>query len=180
MTAADARSSPTRSRGPVTRLEPADVRDDRSRRLVDAERRIATVARVMDDLVTIPGLRRRVGLDALIGIIPGVGDLATAGVGAWIIAEARRFRLPGPVIGRMIVNLVIDLAIGAVPLLGDVFDVGFRSNARNLELFRRYAAEPGASGGSARSFLIGFGLVLLGIGWLAVSLVVRLLSIEIG
>jgi hypothetical protein len=144
-----------------------------------AERRIATVARLLDDLVTIPGTRHRIGLDSVVGLIPGAGDLVTAGVGVWILREAARFRLPTIVLARMVANVLVDLAVGAVPILGDLFDVAFRSNVRNLELFRRYASEPGASTASQRAFFIGVGLIGLGLLWLLASLVGWLLSIEI-
>src|SRR5947208_14926168 len=68
--------------------------------IADAERRIALVARVLDELITIPGTRQRFGLDSIVGLIPGVGDLASAAVGGWIIVEASRFRLPGVVLAR--------------------------------------------------------------------------------
>ncbi len=144
-----------------------------------AERRIATVARLLDDLVTIPGTRHRIGLDSVVGLIPGAGDLVTAGVGVWILLEAARFRLPPIVLARMVANVLVDLAVGAVPILGDLFDVAFRSNVRNLELFRRYASEPGASTASQRAFFIGVGLIGLGLLWLLASLLGWLLSIEI-
>ena len=151
-----------------------------STRVVEAERRITLLARLMDDLVPLPGTRRRVGLDAVVGLIPGVGDLATAAIGAWIIAEARRFGLPGPVIGRMVVNLVVDLVVGAVPILGDLFDVAFRSNRRNLELFRHHATSPGASVSGQRAFLAGILLAVVGLGWLLLSALGTLLTTTIG
>jgi hypothetical protein len=90
----------------------------------------------------------------------------TAVVGAWVIGEAARFGIPRIVLGRMVVNLVVDLAIGAVPLLGDLYDVAFRSNARNLELFRRHALDAGASTRGERRFFLGLLLLLVGIVWL--------------
>ena len=147
--------------------------------IADAERRIALVARVLDELITIPGTRQRFGLDAIVGLIPGVGDLASAAVGGWIIVEASRFRLPGVVLARMVVNTVVDLVIGSIPLLGDVFDVVFKSNTRNLALFRRHATDPGASTTEHRAFLAGLVLVLVGLIWLAVVAIGWLLSIQI-
>ncbi len=147
--------------------------------IADAERRIALVARVLDELITIPGTRQRFGLDSIVGLIPGVGDLASAAVGGWIIVEASRFRLPGVVLARMVVNTVVDLVIGSIPLLGDVFDVVFKSNTRNLALFRRHATDPGASTTEHRAFLAGLVLVLVGLIWLAVVAIGWLLSIQI-
>ena len=151
-----------------------------STHVIDAERRITFLARLLDDLVPLPGTGRRVGLDAVVGLIPGVGDLATAAIGAWIIAEARRFGLPGPVLGRMVVNLAVDLLAGAIPILGDLFDVTFRSNRRNLELFRLHATSPAASVSGHRAFLAGILLVVIGLGWLFLSALGSLLTLTIG
>jgi hypothetical protein len=153
--------------------------DPRTARIDDAERRIAFMARMLDDLVTIPGTRQRLGLDSVVGLIPGIGDLASAAVGAWIIVEASRFRLPGVVLARMIVNTVVDFAIGAIPLLGDLFDVVFKSNSRNLALFRRHATDPGASTTEHRVFLGALVLVVVGLLWLAIVALGWLLSVEI-
>ena len=144
-----------------------------------AERRIASVTRLLDDAVAIPGTRHRLGLDAVVGLIPGVGDLVAAAVGGWIVLEATRFRLPRVVVARMVVNTVVDLAVGAVPLLGDLFDVAFRSNRKNLELFRRHAVDPGASTSGDRAFLAGLGLIVIGLVILVAMAIGALLSIEI-
>jgi hypothetical protein len=137
------------------------------------------MARMLDDLVTIPGTRQRLGVDSVVGLIPGIGDLASAAVGAWIIVEASRFRLPGVVLARMVINTVIDFLIGAIPLLGDLFDIVFKSNSRNLALFRRHATDPGASTTEHRAFLAGLLLVLVGLLWLAFVALGWLLSVEI-
>ena len=147
--------------------------------IADAERRIALVARVLDELITIPGTHHRFGLDSIVGLIPGVGDLASAAVGGWIILEAARLRLPGVVLARMVVNTVVDLVVGAIPLVGDAFDFIFKSNTRNLALFRRHATDPGASTTEHRAFLAGLVLLLVGLLWLAVVAIGWLLSIQI-
>jgi hypothetical protein len=151
----------------------------RSDRLRAAERRIALVSRVLDDLVEVPGTGRRIGLDPVLGLVPVVGDAASAIASIWIIVEAARFRLPRIVLARMIVNATVDLLLGAIPLLGDLFDFVSKANARNLELFRRHASEPGASTADQRAFFAGVGLVLLGALWLVAQLIGWLQSIEI-
>ena len=100
-------------------------------------------------------------------------------VGFWLIAEATRFGIPRVVVARMVLNTVVDLILGAVPLLGDLFDVVSRSNTRNLALFRRHALEPGASTRDDRLLLLGLGAVVVGVLWLLVSAIGWLLSIEI-
>ena len=139
----------------------------RTERFLAAERRIALMSRVLDDLIEIPGTGRRVGLDPLIGLIPFVGDGISAIAGVYLVAEASRFRLPAVVLARMVVNVLVDMTIGLIPFLGDLFDLVSKSNARNLALFRRYALEPEASTNEHRRFFVGIGLVVLGMLWLA-------------
>ena len=138
----------------------------RSERFRAAERRIAAMSHVLDDLIEVPGTGRRIGLDPIVGLIPFVGDAVSALAGSYIIAEASRFRLPAVVLARMMVNLSVDLVIGVIPFFGDLFDFVSKSNAQNLALFRRYALEPEASTNEHRLFFVGIGLILLGILWL--------------
>jgi hypothetical protein len=139
----------------------------RAERFRAAEQRIGRVTRVLDELVGVPGTPIKVGLDPVIGLIPVVGDAVAAGVGAWVIAEAARFGIPRLVLGRMVLNLLLDLGVGAIPILGDVYDLFFRSNSRNLALFRRHALDPDASTRGERAFFAGLLLVIVGILWLA-------------
>ena len=141
----------------------------RAERFRAAERRIGRVTHALDELVAVPGTSVRVGLDPIIGLIPVVGDAVAGIVGVWVIGEAARFGIPRLVLGRMIVNLVVDLAIGAIPLLGDLFDVAFRSNSRNLGLFRRHALEPEASTRGEQTFFVGLLLLLVGVVWLVLT-----------
>lgn len=89
---------------------------------------------LMDEAIRIPGTKRRVGLDAGIGLIPGVGDVISGVMSAWIIAGALRHRVPIPKILRMIFNVLFDLLVGAVPVIGDVFDFVFEQNVMNMRL----------------------------------------------
>jgi hypothetical protein len=139
----------------------------RAERFRAAEARISRVTKLLDELVGVPGTPIKVGLDPIIGLIPVVGDAVAAGAGAWVIAEAARFGIPRVVLGRMVLNLLVDLGIGAIPVLGDIYDVLFRSNSRNLDLFRRHALDPDASTRGERAFFAGLLLVIVGILWLA-------------
>jgi hypothetical protein len=154
----------------------AAAANERSARLAAAERRLAFVSRILDDLVTVPGTGRRVGVEPVIGLIPGAGDVVSAAVGVWLIAEAARFGLPGSVIARMVMNTLVDLVVGIVPLLGDLFDFAFKSNSRNLALFRQYAADPTASTREHRLIVLGAVAVIVGVAWLLLELLARLLS----
>lgn len=151
----------------------------RSERFRSAERRIATISRVMDDLVPIPGTGQRIGLDPVIGLVPVVGDIVSAVAGVWVIVEAARFGIPTVVLVRMCWNAAVDLVVGAIPVLGDLFDVVSRSNRRNLELFRRHALDPAASTGEQWMFLGGIGLIVAAVVWLVWTAISALLSIEI-
>jgi len=151
----------------------------RSERFRAAERRIARISRILDDLIEVPGTGRRIGVDPVLGLVPVVGDAASALASLWVIAEAARFRLPRIVLARMVLNATVDLLVGAIPLVGDLFDFAAKANSRNLELFRRHARDPGASTADQRAFFAGLVLLLVGLLWLALQALGWLLSIEI-
>ena len=93
---------------------------------------------LLDEAIAIPGTRRRIGVDAIVGFIPGVGDVIGGVLSAWIVIGGLRHRVPLPKIIRMLFNIVLDLLIGAVPFLGDAFDFLFAENTMNLELLLRH------------------------------------------
>lgn len=95
-------------------------------------------ARLMDEAVTIPGTNRKVGLDAAIGLIPGFGDVAGALLSTWVIVGAIRHRVPFFVVMRMLLNIIIDLIVGSIPLVGDVFDFFWEENVKNVDLLFRH------------------------------------------
>jgi len=100
--------------------------------------RLELVEGVLERAFTIPGTQRRVGVDALLGLIPGVGDVLSAGIGAWLIWEGRNLGLSRWQLARMAANIGVDTAVGAIPVAGDLFDFAFRSNTRNLKLIKRH------------------------------------------
>jgi len=107
----------------------------------DAEslrKRIETLEFLLERSFVIPGINRPVGLDAIVGLVPVVGDVITATMGAYIIWEARNLGMPKWKIWRMVGNLGVDTALGAVPLVGDAFDFLFRSNTRNLKIIKKH------------------------------------------
>ena len=95
---------------------------------------IARLSRLMDAAFEVPGLGWRFGLDALIGLIPGVGDLATTLVSLYILALAGRMGLPRITMARMAMNVAVDMLLGSLPLVGDVFDVWWKANLKNAAL----------------------------------------------
>ena len=100
--------------------------------------RIEALERLLERGFTVPGTSQPVGLDAIVGLIPVVGDMITAAMGAYLIWEASNLGLPKWKLWRMGGNLVFDSAVGAIPVAGDVFDFLFRSNSRNLRIVRRH------------------------------------------
>ena len=100
--------------------------------------RLERLATLMDAARVVPGTNIRFGADAVIGLIPGAGDLVSAAISSLIVLEARRMGAPGHLVARMVANIAIDGAVGTVPVLGDIFDVAFRANLRNVRLLRKH------------------------------------------
>lgn len=103
-------------------------------------RKIRKIANLLDSAVGIPGTKIRFGLDSVIGLIPGGGDLVTATVSGYMIYLATRFGLSGSEIFKMIKNVALETAIGSVPIAGDIFDAYFKANIRNLEILENHLA----------------------------------------
>ncbi len=91
----------------------------------------------LDQSIRIPGIGYRIGWDTIIGLVPGVGDIATTAISAWIIREARQLGVSKFTLARMIANTGVDTLVGAVPVVGDLFDAAFKSNLRNIEILKR-------------------------------------------
>lgn len=100
--------------------------------------RMELMEQLLENAFEIPGTRHRIGLDAIVGLIPVAGDLITAAMGAWIVWEARNLGLPKWKLWRMAGNVGLDLALGAVPVIGDAADFLFRSNMRNMKIVRKH------------------------------------------
>ena len=153
----------------------AEVLPAEQRSHADVERGLDQLSRLMDGLFRIPGTGWRVGLDALVGLIPGVGDLATTAVSFYILAAGVRYRVPKATLLRMAANVGVDYLLGAVPVVGDLFDMAWKSNQMNVELLRRRAsvtAEEAKSGRASDWLFLGVilaALLLLLLGSLAVS-----------
>ena len=120
----------------------------------------------------IPGTRIRLGLDPILGLLPGLGDLLTTLVSLYILGRARHNGVPRVTLARMAANIAIDLALGSLPVLGDVFDVFWKSNVKNVALLRRHLLATSAEQRRARSgdWLFLFGLIVLLVALLAGAL----------
>lgn len=99
-----------------------------------AVQRAEKLAFWMDSRFRIPGTNRRIGLDGILGLVPGVGDLVSAGVSAYMVGEAMRYKLPKRVLLRMSWNWAVDTVVGTIPLVGDLFDFAWKANHKNAQL----------------------------------------------
>lgn len=100
--------------------------------------RIEAMEQLLERSLVLPGTNYRIGLDAIVGLIPVAGDVIGAALGSYIVWEARNLGIPKWKLWRMVGNIAFDTAVGAVPLLGDAFDFAFRSNSRNLKIVRKH------------------------------------------
>jgi Domain of unknown function (DUF4112) len=116
-----------------------------SQRRSRAERvkRLESIATLMDTAFVVPGTGIRFGFDGLIGLVPGIGDAVTAALSLWLVHEAWQLGAPKHVLTRMLANVALDGVVGAVPVAGDVFDVLWRANKRNMRLLREWMDREG-------------------------------------
>ncbi|MGF7155908.1 DUF4112 domain-containing protein [Novosphingobium gossypii] len=105
---------------------------------VAIRRRVEALERVLERAVTVPGINRPVGLDAIVGLVPVAGDLVGAALGLYLVWEARNLGMSKWQLARMTANVGFDTLVGAVPIAGDVLDFLFRSNTRNLKIIRKH------------------------------------------
>ncbi|WP_428332577.1 DUF4112 domain-containing protein [Novosphingobium sp.] len=106
----------------------------------DAAARMDMVARLLDSAFVVPGTKRTVGIDAVIGLIPGIGDIVTTLLSSYIIWEAHNLGLPRRKIARMVANLAVHATVGSIPFFGDAFDAVFKVNQRNMKIVHRHLA----------------------------------------
>ena len=155
----------------------AGARETSSRRLAA----LARFAELLDSGIRIPGTQLRFGLDPLIGLIPGVGDAAGAVLAGWILVEAVRLGASRATLVRIAGNIALDAGLGAVPLIGDIFDFAWKANVRNVTLLERHLRDPARAMRADRSFVAfvigGITVVTLGLFALAAVLTIRLLRV---
>lgn len=117
------------------------------------------IARVLDGLVPLPG-GMRLGLDSIIGLVPGIGDMAGAAASSYIVLLAIRAGASRPAVIRMIGNIVLDTTVGSLPILGDLFDMGWQSNSRNVAIMERDLGATGLRRHTSKAVLI---MIVLGV-----------------
>ena len=134
-----------------------------------ALQRARWLAWLLDNSIPIPGTRFRIGLDALIGLVPGLGDAAGAVFSSYLLLEAGKLGVSRSTLLRMAANVLIESVVGMIPLIGDLFDAGWKANQRNIELLERAMAAPGLASRKDRGFVA---LLVVGVGSLGVGLAV--------
>jgi uncharacterized protein DUF4112 len=135
--------------------------------------RLRAISRLLDNAFVIPGTRYRFGLDALIGLVPGLGDAVSSVFSGYIILQASRLGASRSVVTRMIANVALDTLVGWIPILGDLFDVAWKSNLKNVALLETHLQQPAAARAGSRKALVLLGgvLVLLVVGAVALGVV---------
>ena len=123
----------------VSRRERARQRAERYKTV----QRLESLSRLLDVAYRVPGTKIRFGVDALLGLLPGVGDVASAALSSYLIYEAYRLGAPRRALALMVGNVAFDTTIGAVPLVGDAVDVFWRANVRNMQILRSHLASAG-------------------------------------
>ena len=140
-----------------------------------------SLSRILDTAIAIPGTRFRIGLDPIIGLIPGIGDLAGVALSITILFHAARLGVPRATLVRMGANIGLEALVGTIPLLGDLFDAGWRANTRNVRLMEAFVADPARAARAGNRWLVGtatgVGAVLLALVGAAAWLVVGALRL---
>ncbi|PYP80899.1 MAG: hypothetical protein DMD35_03595 [Gemmatimonadetes bacterium] len=160
-------SRPRRPAGSARRAAPGMT----SLPTADPLARARRLARLLDSAARVPGTQIRFGADAVLGLVPGLGDVAGAALAGYLVLLARRHGAPRSVVLRMLANVAVDTIGGTVPLAGDLFDVAYKSNLRNLALLEGAIERPAATTRTSRLVVVGtlLGIVLLVAGGLVVT-----------
>ena len=137
-------------------------------------RRLDRLAWLLDNAIPVPGTRFRIGVDGLIGLVPGIGDVAGALLSSYLVAEAARAGASASLVLRMALNVALETLIGVVPVAGDLFDFGFKANARNVRLLRDNLVDPGRARAKNR-FVVAVAVLIAA----AVVLAVLLLAVAV-
>ncbi len=138
------------------------------------------LAKLMDSQFRIPGTGIRFGLDAIVGLIPGAGDFSTFLVSGYLLSVLAKNGASGFVIARMALNIVIDGLIGAIPVLGDIFDVAFKANQRNMQLMHQHYVEGRHKGGAWKVVLPVLLVMLVFVGamvWVSYKILAWLIGL---
>ncbi|MEM6592639.1 MAG: DUF4112 domain-containing protein [Cyanobacteria bacterium P01_H01_bin.119] len=139
--------------------------------LASALKRVRAISKVMDNAIAVPGTDFKFGLDPILGLLPGGGDLFSGGISVYILYEAMRLGIPKATLLKMAGNIVLELIVGTIPVLGDAFDVAWKANAQNVKLMEQHidptlTQQPLTQPGQPKAANQWFALVLI-VGLLA-------------
>jgi hypothetical protein len=121
------------------------------------------LSELLDNAIPLPGTGYRIGIDPILGLLPGGGDTVTGALGAYIVIEAARMGLPRQVVGQMVGNIILDSLVGTIPVLGDLFDVGWKANVKNMALLEKHLHQTQQNQKGNLLFLIGLIILLTAI-----------------
>jgi Domain of unknown function (DUF4112) len=136
--------------------------------------RLRKLTHLMDNAIAIPGTKFRVGLDPILGLLPGAGDFIGTALSAYIVLEAVRLGLPKETLGKMVSNILLESVVGTVPVVGDWFDFAWKANVKNLELIEAHLGVTNINKPVNRwlMFLLVLGFLIIGIGLVTLSVLV--------
>jgi hypothetical protein len=142
--------------------------------------RIRSISDLWDRAFGIPGTKWRVGLESVVGLLPVGGDVVGLGISIYILWQVVQFNLPKTILVRMVVNIAIDALVGSVPILGDLFDVTWKANTKNVNLLESHLQQPSQSHRADRRFLwlLFGGLLLALVALIIVAVVVLTLVVK--
>ncbi len=129
-------------------------------------KRMRQLTKLLDNAIAIPGTKQRIGLDPILGLIPGGGDTLSAALSGYIIIEAARIGLPRSALTRMVINIFLDTVVGSLPFFGDIYDTVSKANVRNMQIVESHIKAPQPSAKVDRLFI---GLLILVIIMLALA-----------
>ena len=124
--------------------------------------RLGRLAWLMDDFINIPGTKFKVGFDPLLGLLPWLGDAAGSIVSSFMISEAARLGVPKSLLLKMAFNIIVDALLGVLPLVGDIFDFGWKANSRNFKLLEKYLERPRKTVIESRLFVVILIVLIVG------------------
>ena len=139
-------------------------------------KRLQHLAWLLDSSIRLPG-GFRIGIDGIIGLFPGIGDAVSAGLSSYIVLKAVRLNVPVIVLLRMLLNVALELAVGIIPIVGDLFDFAFKANERNVRLIDAHLEAPARTRRQARRVLLLVALVLVGLLILTIAASIALLQL---
>lgn len=143
-------------------------------------KKLDSLAWLLDSSIKVPGTNWRIGLDGLIGLIPGIGDLTAGAISSYILVQAVRMGMPPLVIARMVLNIALESVLGVIPVVGDLFDFIFKANMRNVQLIHNYQENPVAvkrrSALTVAVVVVGVVIALALVVWAVIALLAALLA----